>query len=133
MGRLLTRRLVLALVLTPFLITYTGEALATGSGKSGNSSGTKTVHVKGYATKKGTYVPAHVRKAPTRHKDSGSTNAARSPEPVAHIADPQTPCNSRSVSVDAIYVGLYRAATQEQIDRLTASTEDLWIFRRAFV
>src|SRR5262245_52862528 len=64
-------RLALLVVLALFVATSSTDIYAKGS-KSGSSSGTKTVHVKGYTTKKGTYVPAHDRKAPTKHKGTAS-------------------------------------------------------------
>jgi len=57
-------RLVLFVVLALFVATSSADVYAKGS-KSGSSGGQKTVHARGYTTKKGTCVPPHDRSAPT--------------------------------------------------------------------
>jgi len=66
-------RLALLIVLAFLVATPSADLYAKGS-----SGGQKTVHVKGYTTKKGTYVPPHDRKVPTKHTGTSGAGTTTS-------------------------------------------------------
>lgn len=82
------RRCLVVLVATCSLLLSVGSpSYAKGSGKGSAKSGQRTVHVKPYTKKDGTYVAAHERKAPETPATSTSSREkpARSAEAPATV------------------------------------------------
>lgn len=86
MSQHLHRARVIVVACLLILVSLGSVADSFAKGSKGGSGGTKTVHVKGYTTKKGTYVAPHDRKAPTKHKEASETKAARRAESSAAAA-----------------------------------------------
>src|SRR5262245_25729378 len=65
---------IVVLVVVSLFLAHPTDAFAKGS-KGGSSGGQKTVHVKGYTTKKGKYVAPHDRKAPSKKRGTSTSEA----------------------------------------------------------